>query len=166
MRQDRKSGYHTARVETERYWSRIGSVPGQPADGSGMWPTNNLEVIKKVTSWSQDDHSGMVPAMTRAAQSSPTRRMTCHAAIVARELGFLRRRRLRFDNILKEGMLVTVEGRTGVVYEARLRSRRRRDRLESKSSRRMTTMTGTKYWSTSGAAEGGGYVRCRFPASA
>jgi pyruvate,water dikinase len=83
----------------------------------------NLEVIKKgdimVTKMTTPD---MVPAMTRAAAIvTDEGGMTCHAAIVARELGIpCVVGASDSTTILKEGMLVTVEGRTGVVYEGEI----------------------------------------------
>ena len=61
----------------------------------------------------------MVPAMTRAAAIvTDEGGMTCHAAIVARELGIpCIVGASDATELLKEGILVTVDGSMGVVYE-------------------------------------------------
>ena len=79
----------------------------------------SLDVVKKgdvlVTSMTSPD---MVPAMTRAAAIvTDEGGMTCHAAIVARELGIpcvVGASVATKD--LKEGEIVTVDGRMGIVY--------------------------------------------------
>jgi len=80
----------------------------------------SLDVVKEgdvlVTSMTSPD---MVPAMTRAAAIvTDEGGMTCHAAIVARELGIpCIVGATNATKILKEGMIVTVDGKMGVVYE-------------------------------------------------
>ncbi len=80
----------------------------------------NLEVVKKgdimVTAMTSPD---MVPAMTRAAAIvTDEGGMTCHAAIVARELGIpCIVGTSNATQKLAEGMLVSVDGNTGVVTE-------------------------------------------------
>ncbi|MDD1773681.1 MAG: phosphoenolpyruvate synthase [Methanomassiliicoccales archaeon] len=80
----------------------------------------SLDVVKEgdvlVTSMTSPD---MVPAMTRAAAIvTDEGGMTCHAAIVARELGIpCIVGATNATKILKEGMVVTVDGKMGVVYE-------------------------------------------------
>jgi pyruvate,water dikinase len=111
----------------------------------------NLEVIKKgdimVTKMTTPD---MVPAMTRAAAIvTDEGGMTCHAAIVARELGIpCVVGASDSTNILKEGMLVTVEGKTGVVYEGEIAVKKKEEgSCDSKSVKGfgMTApVTGTK----------------------
>ena len=61
----------------------------------------------------------MVPAMTRAvAIVTDEGGMTCHAAIVARELGIpCVVGATEATTVLKDGMMVTVNGQMGVVYE-------------------------------------------------
>jgi pyruvate,water dikinase len=84
--------------------------------GEGM----SLDVVKKgevlVTLMTSPD---MVPAMTRAAAIvTDEGGMTCHAAIVARELGIpCVVGASNATKILTQGMLITVDGRMGVVYE-------------------------------------------------
>ena len=111
----------------------------------------NLEVIKKgdimVTKMTTPD---MVPAMTRAAAIvTDEGGMTCHAAIVARELGIpCVVGASDSTNILKEGMLVTVEGRTGVVYEGEIAVKKKEENsCDSKSVKgfgMVAPVTGTK----------------------
>jgi pyruvate, water dikinase len=80
----------------------------------------SLDVVKKgdilVTVMTSPD---MVPAMTRAAAIiTDEGGMTCHAAIVARELGtpcIVGAKEA--TKLLKDGMLVTVDGARGVVME-------------------------------------------------
>ncbi|OPY31397.1 MAG: putative phosphoenolpyruvate synthase [Methanomassiliicoccales archaeon PtaU1.Bin124] len=80
----------------------------------------NLEVVKQgdvmVTAMTSPD---MVPAMTRAsAIVTDEGGMTCHAAIVARELGIpCIVGTGDATHKLKEGTIVTVDGQTGVVVE-------------------------------------------------
>ena len=84
--------------------------------GEGM----SLDVVKKgdvlVTVMTSPD---MVPAMTRAAAVvTDEGGMTCHAAIVARELGIpCIVGASNATKILSQGMLITVDGKMGVVYE-------------------------------------------------
>ena len=113
----------------------------------------NLEVIKKgdimVTKMTTPD---MVPAMTRAAAIvTDEGGMTCHAAIVARELGIpCVVGASDSTNILKEGMLVTVEGRTGVVYEGEIAVKKKEENsCDSKSVKGFgmaAPVTGTKVY--------------------
>jgi pyruvate,water dikinase len=83
----------------------------------------NLEVVKKgdvlVTSMTSPD---MVPAMTRAAAIvTDEGGMTCHAAIVARELGIpCIVGASHATELLKDDMEVTVDGSMGIVYEGLL----------------------------------------------
>ncbi|MHC1593743.1 MAG: phosphoenolpyruvate synthase [Methanotrichaceae archaeon] len=64
----------------------------------------------------------MVPAMTRAAAIvTDEGGMTCHAAIVSRELGCPAVIGTKIGTEkLSDGMLITVDGRKGLVYEGRL----------------------------------------------
>jgi pyruvate, water dikinase len=113
----------------------------------------NLEVIKKgdimVTMMTTPD---MVPAMTRAAAIvTDEGGMTCHAAIVARELGIpCIVGASDSTTILKEGMLVTVEGKTGVVYEGEVAVKKKEETsCDSKSVKGFGTgvpVTGTKVY--------------------
>jgi len=63
----------------------------------------------------------MVPAMTRAAAIvTDEGGMTCHAAIVARELGIpCIVGTSRATKVLKNGQMVTVDGNTGTVFEGK-----------------------------------------------
>lgn len=99
----------------------LAASPGK-ASGAVKMVSNemNLEVVKKgdimVTAMTSPD---MVPAMTRAAAIvTDEGGMTCHAAIVARELGIpCIVGTSNATQVLKEGMMVTVDGHTGVVME-------------------------------------------------
>jgi len=64
----------------------------------------------------------MVPAMKRAAAIvTDEGGMTCHAAIVSRELGVPAVVGTKqATKILKDGMLVTVDGEKGIIYEGRI----------------------------------------------
>jgi len=67
----------------------------------------------------------MVPAMKRAgAVVTDEGGMTCHAAIVSRELGCPAVVGTKTGTqVLKEGMLITVDGRKGQVYEGRIKAK-------------------------------------------
>lgn len=70
-------------------------------------------------------HPDMVPAMSRAgAIVTDEGGMTCHAAIVSRELGTpCVVGTGDATSLLEEGMLVTVNGTTGIVYEGEVESK-------------------------------------------
>jgi pyruvate,water dikinase len=80
----------------------------------------SLDVVRKgevlVTTMTSPD---MVPAMTRAAAIvTDEGGMTCHAAIVARELGIpCIVGATNATKVLADGILITVDGRMGMVYE-------------------------------------------------
>ena len=65
----------------------------------------------------------MVPAMKRAgAIVTDEGGLTCHAAIVSRELGFPAVvGTKKGTKVLTDGMLITVDGSKGKVYEGRLK---------------------------------------------
>lgn len=67
----------------------------------------------------------MVPAMKRsAAIVTDEGGMTCHAAIVSRELGVPAVVGAKIaTKVLKDGMVVTVDGERGIVYEGRVEKR-------------------------------------------
>ncbi len=68
----------------------------------------------------------MVPAMKRAgAVVTDEGGMTCHAAIVSRELGCPAVVGTKTGTqVLKEGMLISVDGRKGQVYEGRIKAKK------------------------------------------
>ncbi len=108
----------------------------------------NLEVVIKgdimVTAMTSPD---MVPAMTRAAAIvTDEGGMTCHAAIVARELGIpCIVGTSNATQKLAEGMMVTVDGNTGVVTEG---AEQKKDEVKAAPSAigRSVPTTGTKVY--------------------
>ncbi|WP_400203628.1 phosphoenolpyruvate synthase [Candidatus Methanomassiliicoccus intestinalis] len=99
----------------------LGASPGNASGKVKIYDENmSLDVVKKgdvlVTQMTTPD---MVPAMTRAAAIvTDEGGMTCHAAIVARELGIpCVVGATEATSVLKDGMEVTVHGQMGVVYE-------------------------------------------------
>ena len=99
----------------------LGASPGMAAGPVRIVAEEmNLEVVKKgdvmVTAMTSPD---MVPAMTRAAAIvTDEGGMTCHAAIVARELGIpCIVGASHATELLKDDEKITVDGSMGVVYE-------------------------------------------------
>ncbi|OPX57826.1 MAG: putative phosphoenolpyruvate synthase [Methanomassiliicoccales archaeon PtaB.Bin134] len=99
----------------------LGASPGKASGPVRIYQEDmSLDVVKQgdimVTQMTTPD---MVPAMTRtAAIITDEGGMTCHAAIVARELGIpCIVGANNATEVLKNGMEVTVHGQTGVVYE-------------------------------------------------
>jgi len=99
----------------------LGASPGKASGPVRIYQEDmSLDVVKQgdimVTQMTTPD---MVPAMTRtAAIITDEGGMTCHAAIVARELGIpCIVGANNATEVLKDGMEVTVHGQTGVVYE-------------------------------------------------
>ncbi len=99
----------------------LGASPGKACGPVRIYSEDmSLDVVKQgdvlVTQMTTPD---MVPAMTRAiAIVTDEGGMTCHAAIVARELGIpCVVGANNATKVLKDGMGVTVHGQMGVVYE-------------------------------------------------
>jgi pyruvate,water dikinase len=99
----------------------LGASPGKSCGPVRIYGEEmSLDVVKQgdvlVTQMTTPD---MVPAMTRAiAIVTDEGGMTCHAAIVARELGIpCIVGATNATEVLKNGMEVTVHGQMGVVYE-------------------------------------------------
>jgi len=99
----------------------LGASPGTAAGSVKLYDEGmSLDVVKQgdvlVTQMTTPD---MVPAMTRAAAIvTDEGGMTCHAAIVARELGIpCIVGASTATSSLKDGQKVTVHGQMGVVYE-------------------------------------------------
>jgi pyruvate,water dikinase len=99
----------------------LGASPGKACGPVRIYDENmSLDVVRQgdvlVTQMTTPD---MVPAMTRAiAIVTDEGGMTCHAAIVARELGIpCIVGANNATQVLKDGMGVTVHGQMGVVYE-------------------------------------------------
>lgn len=108
----------------------------------------NLEIVKKgdvlVTKMTSPD---MVPAMTRAsAIITDEGGMTCHAAIVARELGIpCVVGATHATDLLKDGEKVTVDGGMGVVYEG-LAAPKEEERKSGTAFSIPAPVTGTKVY--------------------
>jgi len=108
----------------------------------------NLEVVKKgdvlVTAMTSPD---MVPAMTRAAAIvTDEGGMTCHAAIVARELGIpCIVGASHATELLKDGEMITVDGSMGVVYEG-LAAPKAEEKKGTVAVAASTPVTGTKVY--------------------
>lgn len=99
----------------------LGASPGKACGPVRIYAEDmSLDVVKQgdvlVTQMTTPD---MVPAMTRAAAIvTDEGGMTCHAAIVARELGIpCIVGATKATHVLKDAMGVTVHGQMGVVYE-------------------------------------------------
>ncbi len=106
----------------------LGASPGQGAGKVVMVKDmDDLPKVKKgdilVTIMTTPD---MVPAMVRSAGIVTNEGgMTCHAAIVSRELGIpCVVGTTNATDVLKEGMTVTVEGKLGQVYEGKIAAKK------------------------------------------
>ncbi len=88
----------------------------------------------------------MVPAMKRAsAIVTDEGGMTCHAAIVSRELGVPAVVGTKeATKVLKDGMVVTVDGEKGVVYEGAVEVEKREEKVEVQTAGRIITATEVK----------------------
>lgn len=132
---------------TEEMKVLLKGLGASPGIGAGkvvvIFDASEIDKVKEgdvlVTTMTNPD---MVPAMKRAsAIVTDEGGRTCHAAIVSRELGIPAVVGTKeATKVLKDGMLVTVDGtRGGVVYEALSRAssrrRRRRPRAARSSSR-------------------------------
>jgi pyruvate,water dikinase len=118
-----KAGKAEEKIESSRtiLVKGLGASPGKASGPVRIYQEDmSLDVVKKgdimVTQMTTPD---MVPAMTRtSAIITDEGGMTCHAAIVARELGIpCIVGANNATEVLKNGMEVTVHGQTGVVYE-------------------------------------------------
>lgn len=109
--------------------------------------TMSLDVVKDgdvlVTVMTTPD---MVPAMGRAsAIVTDEGGMTCHAAIVARELGIpCVVGANNATRVLKNGMIVTVDGKMGVVYEGAVSLSEKKEVQLTSQIGRPVPITGTK----------------------
>ncbi|WP_456472232.1 phosphoenolpyruvate synthase [Methanocaldococcus sp.] len=74
----------------------------------------------------------MVPAMKRAAAIvTDEGGLTCHAAIVSRELGVpCVVGTKKATKVLKDGMVVTVDGEKGIVYEGRIEKKEEKEEIK------------------------------------
>ncbi len=94
----------------------------------------SLDVVKDgdvlVTTMTMPD---MVPAMSRAvAIVTNEGGMTCHAAIISRELGTpCVVGTTNATSILKDGMMITVDGTTGTVYKGEIKNKKKQEAEQS-----------------------------------
>ena len=88
----------------------------------------------------------MVPAMKRAsAIVTDEGGLTCHAAIVSRELGVPAVVGTKeATKMLKDGMIVTVDGEKGVVYEGAVEVERKEEKVEVQMAAKLITATEVK----------------------
>ncbi len=88
----------------------------------------------------------MVPAMRRAAAIvTDEGGMTCHAAIVSRELGVPAVvGTKKATQILKDGMLVTVDGEKGIVYSGSVTEAKKEEKVEIAAPAPLITATEVK----------------------
>ncbi len=88
----------------------------------------------------------MVPAMKRAsAIVTDEGGMTCHAAIVSRELGVPAVVGTKeATKVLRDGMVVTVDGEKGLVYEGAVEVERKEERVEVQAAGKIVTATEVK----------------------
>ncbi|MFA6679659.1 MAG: phosphoenolpyruvate synthase [Candidatus Methanomethylophilaceae archaeon] len=108
--------------------SGLGASPGLASGKVIIYDESmSLDVVKEgdvlVTTMTMPD---MVPAMSRAvAIVTDEGGMTCHAAIISRELGTpCVVGTGNACEILKNGMLITVDGTTGTVYKGEIKSKK------------------------------------------
>ncbi len=88
----------------------------------------------------------MVPAMKRAsAIVTDEGGLTCHAAIVSRELGVPAVVGTKeATKVLRDGMIVTVDGEKGVVYEGAVEIERKEEKVEVQMAAKLITATEVK----------------------
>ncbi|MDH7508302.1 MAG: phosphoenolpyruvate synthase [Methanomassiliicoccales archaeon] len=140
---------HKARTEEQKVLVKgLAASPGIAQGPVKIYEeTMSLDVVKPgdvlVTVMTTPD---MVPAMTRAsAIVTDEGGMTCHAAIVARELGIpCIVGATNATKILKNGMLVTVDGKMGVVYEGGITPKKEEPVSIGVPAARYVPITGTK----------------------
>lgn len=106
----------------------LGASPGLASGRVVIYDEGmGLDVVKEgdvlVTTMTMPD---MVPAMSRAvAIVTNEGGMTCHAAIISRELGTpCVVGTTNATEILKEGMVITVDGTTGTVYKGEIKGKK------------------------------------------
>ncbi len=128
--------------------SGLGASPGVAAgrvklfdDGMSLDEVKDGDIL--VTTMTMPD---MVPAMTRAgAIVTNEGGMTCHAAIVSRELGTpCVVGTGNATSVLKSEMMVTVEGTTGTVYEGDMTSKEEEESNGKPAYMPSAPVTGTK----------------------
>ncbi len=126
---DEEEGEEETTTEKKIILKGLGASPGrgygkvvQVADMDDLPKVSKGDIL--VTNMTTPD---MVPAMVRSAGIVTNEGgMTCHAAIVSRELGIpCIVGTTKATEVLKEGMTVTVEGKLGQVYEGKVASKKK-----------------------------------------
>ncbi len=134
-------GEEEAVVEKEELIMLVRGLPASPGLASGevrrIDDISEIEKVKDgdilVTVMTNPD---MVPAMRRAsAVVTDEGGRTCHAAIVSRELGIPCIVGAKTGTeVLKEGMIITVDATRGVVYEGKVLQEEKKEKEEAKIS--------------------------------
>ncbi|MCL2786094.1 MAG: phosphoenolpyruvate synthase [Methanomassiliicoccaceae archaeon] len=126
----------------------LGASPGMASGTVRFYDEGmSLDVIKKgdilVTTMTMPD---MVPAMTRAvAIVTDEGGMTCHAAIISRELGTpCVVGTGEGTNILRDGMVITVDGSSGTIYSGDIMKEGDKPTEQQTVSAPYVPVTGTK----------------------
>lgn len=139
---------HETRTEQKVLVKGLAASPGVAQGPVKIYEeTMSLDVVKPgdvlVTIMTTPD---MVPAMTRAsAIVTDEGGMTCHAAIVARELGIpCIVGATNATKILRNGMFVTVDGKMGIVYEGGMTPKKEEPVVIGAPVARSVPITGTK----------------------
>jgi pyruvate,water dikinase len=138
-------------VETEKREIIVKGLGASPGMASGKVKIlQNIEELDKVkegdvlvTTMTNPD---MVPAMKRAvAIVTDEGGMTCHAAIVSRELGIPSIVGTgKGTSLLKEGRDITVDGSRGVVYEGAMKIEKPAEEVQSMGAAQVITATEVK----------------------
>ncbi len=146
IKKDRK-----AEEELEEGEVLVKGLGASPGIGSGsvkvILGEREISKVKEgdilVTSMTTPD---MVPAMKRAAAIiTDEGGMTCHAAIVSRELGVPAVVGTKnATKILRDGMIVTVDGEKGFVYSGALKEAKKKKEVEVTASTPLITATEVK----------------------
>ncbi len=139
----------TSGSDQEVLLNGLGASPGMASGSVRIYsPDMSLDVVKDgeilVTEMTMPD---MVPAMSRSAAIITNEGgMTCHAAIISRELGTpcVVGTGIATET-LKDGDIVTVDGTTGSVYKGMIKKQESADeKAESVSMVESVPITGTK----------------------
>lgn len=153
LAEDLEKKEKSGREEGERGKVLLRGLGASPGIASGkvkvIHDLSELDKIEKgdvlVTEMTSPDY---VPAMEKSAAIVTDRGgMTCHAAIVSRELGIpCIVGTGNATKILKDNMLVTVDATRGIVYEGRVEAERRKEKAAAQvvSAGRVITATKVK----------------------
>lgn len=124
--------FKETKLEAKPLLKGLGASPGIAiGDVKIIWKLSDLEKIQKgnvlVTKMTNPD---MVPVMMKsAAIITDEGGLTCHAAIVSRELGIPCIVGTReATKVLKDGMIVTVDGGKGIVYEGSIKEEEKEEK--------------------------------------